>query len=127
MAAPNRAARRAGNPRSGRPSNLRPVEVPEFETFEDLLTEATGDVKPYKLVVSDEETLVIECPSSDDMDDLAVAEATRDRAMMLEAVFGEHADRIGELTGGKPFPVLGKLVERVMMHYGLQDGANRGE
>jgi hypothetical protein len=46
---------------------------------------------------------------------------------MLVAVFGDHADRVAELTGDKPFTVIGKLVERVMMHYGLQDGANRGE
>lgn len=117
---PNRSTRRAKSPRSGKP-NLRPApEVPEFETFEDLLQEAQGDLVPYKLVVSEDETLVIECPTGDDMDDLAEAESNRDKAAMLEAVFGEHADRVDELTRDKPFMVIGKLVERVLTHYGLQ-------
>lgn len=91
----------------------------EFKSFDERLAEAEKIAVPYKLPVSAEETLEFPCPTGGDLVSLASAQAVQDLAGMAAAVFGDQAARVLELTAGKPFVVLVKLVNDLMSFYNL--------
>lgn len=96
----------------------------EYQTWDAFIEESTKDLKPFGLVLpGDDEPTVFPCPTGAQMQALAVAQQNMDDEAAAVAVFGEHAERIMDLTAGKPFVVRARLLGKVMEHYGLQAGA----
>jgi hypothetical protein len=90
----------------------------EFKTFSAYVAEANDGIEMFKLPVSEDETLEIGPPTGDDLKLLAKAQRTQDVDLMAEAVFGQHAERLLELTGGENYIVVNMIVRDVMSHYG---------
>jgi hypothetical protein len=96
----------------------------EYQTWDDFVSEAIEGIKPFGLrLPGDEEPTVFPCPTGAQMQALGVAQRNMDDEAAAAAMFGEHADRIMELSAGKPFVVRARLMAKVMEHYGLQMGA----
>src|SRR3954454_23242910 len=98
----------------------------QFPTFNEILAEANEGVENYRLPITDDEVLVIPCPTGDQMKAFGLATRNMDDEAAALAIFGEHADRILELTGGEKFYVRAIILGRVMKHYGMQ-AAQLGE
>lgn len=116
-------------PAARRPSNTKPglkaaakvkVEAPKYATWDEFVSDVAGDLEPFELPLPSGEVAVIECPTGEQMDQLAEAEKQRDEGLAVAAIFGEHADAIVEATKGAPFMVRGRLIGKVMNHFGLQ-------
>jgi hypothetical protein len=93
-----------------------------FQTWDELMSEATEGIEDFRLPISAEEVLVIKCPTGDQMKAFGLATRSMDDEAAAVALFGENADRILELTGDKPFFVRAKILGKVMEHYGMQAG-----
>lgn len=112
-----------------KPRLVKPADTPRFKTWDEYVEEATTGVEPFRLPVSAEEELEIECPTGDDLVAVGEAQRTQDMAALAVAVFGDHAGRILQLAGPRPFTIINRLVNDVMAHYNLlaQQGAGRQE
>lgn len=97
---------------------LTAVQEVHVETWDEFLAEATKDLKPFRMPLPDGDVLEVECPSSDDLTAVGAAQQTGDTAAMAVAVFGDQAAKVLTLVGALPFPVMLKLVGKVMAHYG---------
>jgi hypothetical protein len=114
-------------PKSAHRNGLAAAATVTFPTWDDLQAEALEDVEPYKLPISADEVLTIQCPSSDAMTALGHAQRTGDENAAAVALFGEeNAARVLELAGPKPFVVLAKLTDKVLGYY-QTGGKNLGD
>jgi hypothetical protein len=101
----------------------------EIQGWDDYLAEAAPDVVPFRKRLPNGEIMEVPCPSSEAVDDLGVAQSQGDVPAMFLAMFGEDlAPQLLELTAKQPFTTRVKLVNDVMMHYGmsLQNLPNSG-
>jgi len=98
------------------PSNgLKAASTFEYKTWDTYVTEA--QVEPYPLKVSADETLVIECPTGADIKSYALAQRTGNEDLAMVSLFGEHAERVEQLSAGAPHGALRHLVEDVARHF----------
>lgn len=92
----------------------------KFQTWDELMAEATEGIEDFQLPISEDEVLTIPCPTGDQMQAFGVAQRNMDDTAAAVALFGDNAPRILELTGDQPFYVRAKLLAKVMQHYGMQ-------
>lgn len=96
----------------------------QYQTWDSFVEEATAGIEPYGLTLpGDTEPTVFPCPTGAQMEALGAAQRNMDDETAAIAIFGEHAQRILELSAGQPFVVRARLMAKVMEHYGLQAGA----
>lgn len=90
-----------------------------FKAWDQYATEA--EVPPFELPVSDEETLVFECPSGTAL--LRVSQGMRsgDLELILRAVVGEQWERVEQLLGGAGHKAFPALVEDMMAHFDMYE------
>jgi transposase len=98
-----------------------------FQTWDEILAEVNEGVEDYRLPISPDEVLVIPCPSGDQMQAFGDATRNMDDTAAAVAIFGKHAPRILELTGGEKFYARAKLLAKVMQHYSIQAGLQAPE
>jgi hypothetical protein len=92
----------------------------EIQDWDAYVEEATPDVQQFRKRLPDGTVLSVPCPSSTAVDDLGVAQADGDVPGMYVALFGaDLAPQLLELTAEKAFTVRIKLINDVMMHYGM--------
>ncbi len=92
----------------------------DIQGWDDYVAEAAPDVTPFRKRLPDGEVMEIPCPSSEQVDDLSVAQTRGDVPAMFLAMFGEDlAPKLLELTAGKAFTIRVKLINDVMFHYGM--------
>lgn len=91
----------------------------EFKSWDQYTREA--QVPPFELPVSDEETLVFECPSGTAL--LRVSQGLRngDIELILRAVVGDQWERVEELLGAAGHKAFPALVEDMMAHFELYE------
>ncbi len=92
----------------------------QFKSFDQYVEEANANKTPFALVISDEETITVECPLGNDIIALSEAQVAQDIVAMATAIFHENAPRILQLTGTQRFTVLASIVNDVMLYYGVQ-------
>lgn len=90
-----------------------------FKAWDQYATEA--EVEPFRLPVSDEETLVFECPSGTAL--LRVSQGMRsgDLELILRAVVGEQWERVEQLLGSAGHKAFPALVEDMMAHFDMYE------
>lgn len=98
-----------------------------FQTWDEIMAEATEGIEDYQLPIGPDEVLTIPCPTGDQMQAFGAASRNMDDTAAAVAIFGEHAPRILELTADKPFFVRAKILAKIMQHYGMQAGAQLPE
>lgn len=92
----------------------------EVQGWDEYLAEAAPDVVPFRKRLPSDEVIEVPCPSSEQVDDLSVAQQQGDVPAMFLAMFGEDlAPQLLELTAKAPFTTRVKLINDVMMHYGM--------
>jgi hypothetical protein len=99
----------------------------KFQTWDEIMAEATDGIEDYQLPVSPDEVLTIPCPSGDQMQAFGEASRNMDDTAAAVAIFGDNAPRILELTAKQPFFVRAKILAKVMQHYGMQAGLQTPE
>lgn len=104
----------------------------QFKTWDQYVAEAAHP--PFELVVSADETLLFPCPDGAATRNIEIARRTGEFDLMVNATFGEHVDRVLELTAGAPGGVMRELVMDVLEHFELvvrpkteEDGDEPGE
>lgn len=103
-----------------KPKLVNPTGV-EYATWNQFVSEATDSIKPYGLVLpGDAEPTIFPCPTGAQMEALGLAQANTSDHDAFVALFGTLAERLLELTASLPFTVRAKLIQAIMMHYGLQ-------
>ena len=97
-----------------------------YQTWDEFVEEATKDITPYGLVLpGDDRPTIFPCPTGAQMQAFGVAMNTMNDEAGAAAIFGEHADRIIDLTQGQPFVVRARLMAEIMKHYGIQAGGTQ--
>lgn len=91
----------------------------EFKTWNTYVTEAQHE--PFPLHLSDTETLHIEVPTGADMKAFGLAQRTGNEDLAMTSLFGEHAERIAELSADAPFGALANLTKDVAQYFGIVD------
>lgn len=91
----------------------------QFKTWDQYAEEARLD--PFKLPVSADETLVIECPTGVAL--MRIAEGVRrgDLELVLRSLTGEAWGRIEQLLGGVGHKAMPSLTEDMMDHFSLYE------
>lgn len=90
----------------------------QFKSWDQYAQEVEAEIQPFKLPISDDETLTITCPTGLGLRDMARAQATGDFEGIVAAAFGDQAERMWELAGTAGFPVINRVLADVMAHYG---------
>lgn len=108
----------------GNTPRIKAVTKPEpvddgIQLWDEFVQEATPDVEPWQKRMPDGELLTVNCPTSDQLDLVAVHQGQGDVPGMATALFGQDAAKILELTGAKPFTVRVRLINDVLAHYGM--------
>ncbi len=97
------------------------VTQSQYETWDQLVGEATADIEPYVLPLPDGTKVEIPCPTGRQMEAFAVADRTRDENAAMGAMFGpDLAPTLMLATADLPFFVRAQIVNKIMMHYGMQ-------
>lgn len=78
-------------------------------------------IEPFKLVISDEETLVFENPSGAALVQIMHGLRTGDLEVILSSLAGEAWPRLQELFGGVGHKALPALTEDLMDHFDLYE------
>jgi len=80
-------------------------------------------IPPFEIVVSDEETLVIEAPTGVALERYAEGARKGDLALVMWALVGDHWDRIRELLGkpGTSHKAMRNLIEDLCDHFQLYE------
>lgn len=98
----------------------------QYRTWDQFVEEATEGIEPFALILpGDDEPTIFPCPTGAQMEAFGVASKTMDDNAATVALLGEHAERIMDLTAGKPFTVRAKFLADLMTHYGLQSGGGQ--
>lgn len=91
----------------------------EFRTWDAYVAEAQHP--PFELMVSADETLDITCPDGAASRSITIAQRTADYDLLLTSLFGDHAERVGELAAAAPATAFPELVLDVLVHFGLAE------
>lgn len=95
-------------------------EDPDVQLWDEYVEEAKPTVKPWAKRLPDGSTLVVTCPTSEQLQMLGVHQRVGDTEQMVIDVFGEvDAPVVMELTAALPFTVRLKMINDVMRHYGM--------
>lgn len=93
----------------------------QYETWDELFSEATADIEPFILPLPDGTRVEVPCPTGRQMEAFAVADRTRDENAAMVAMFGEElAPKLMLATADLPFFARAHLANKIMMHYGMQ-------
>jgi hypothetical protein len=112
-----RTAAKAASKLAIAPADTTPGEV---QGWDEYLAEAAPDVTSFRKRLPDGDIVEVPCPSSEQVDDLTVAQQQGDVPAMFLAMFGDDlAPTLLELTAKAPFTTRVKLINDVMMHYGM--------
>lgn len=129
------------NTRRARPgptrSKKQAPEVEEFDTFDEMMADATDDVAPFVMPVprwdpeTDErlpdEKVTFPCPTGDQMEDWNIAARGGDDYAAYIALYGEDvAERLWRATGTLPFVKRATLMSKILVHYQLQAADGMG-
>lgn len=107
-------------PRTAAKAAAAVVAVPAVPQWDVYVSEVKKDLKPWRMQLPDGEILEVDCPVSDKLDELSQAQLRGDSMGMLVAVFGaDTATKLMRLTAGEPWPVRLRLVDDVMIHFGM--------
>lgn len=87
--------------------------------WDDYVQEA--EVPPFRLVVSDEETVEIACPTGEALLKVARAGRDGDHLAVLEILSGESWNRVSELVAKAPYQVMLDLSIDLQIHFGMTD------
>lgn len=90
-----------------------------FKTWDQYVDEAK--VEPFRLPVSEEETIVIEAPSGVALMRIMQGIRSGDLELILRALTGEQWERITELLGGASHKALPSLTEDMLDHFDLYE------
>ena len=90
-----------------------------FKTWDQYVDEAR--VEPFRLPVSDEETLIVEAPSGVALMRIMQGMRSGDLELILRALTGEQWDRINELLAGASHKALPSLTEDMLDHFDLYE------
>ncbi|NNG20495.1 hypothetical protein HJ590_13150 [Naumannella sp. ID2617S] len=91
----------------------------DFRTWDSFVDEAR--IEPYKLPISDDEVLTIECPSGAALVHIGQGMRNGDLEVILASLCGDSWDRINTLMATAPHGVLPNLVEAMMDHFNLYE------
>lgn len=91
----------------------------EFKTWDQYAEEAK--LEPFKLVISKDETLVIEAPTGTALMRITQGLRNGDMELVLRALAGEQWDRIAELLSDAGHKALPALLEDLMDHFDLYE------
>lgn len=98
---------------------IKAVPDHTVELWDEYVQDAEPDVEPWQKQLPDGTLLTVACPSSEAVDALGEAQAVGDVQSMIKAMFGDDADTIIELTKKKSFTLRVKMINDVMLHYGM--------
>lgn len=112
-------------------------EIEEFDTFDEMLGDATADVPPFVMPVprwdpeTDErlpdEKVSFPCPDGDAMEDWNTAARSGDDYAAYIALYGEDvAERLWRATSKRPFTDRAILMSKILVHYQLQAADGMG-
>ena len=90
-----------------------------FKSWDAYVDEAR--IEPFRLVVSEDETLVFEAPSGNALMRIMQGIREGDLELILHALAGEQWDRVTELFEGASHKVLPNLVEDMLDHFDLYE------
>jgi hypothetical protein len=91
----------------------------EFKTWDQYTEEAA--IAPFRLVISETETLVFEAPSGTALIRIMHGLRAGDLEAILVALVGEQWQRVEELLGQAGHKALPALVEDMMEHFDLYE------
>lgn len=93
----------------------------DIELWDEFVNDAAPDVKPWRKRMPDKSVLAIPCPTSAQVTDLGNAQMLGNVPGMLRALIQDQAraEEIIELTEDAYFTVRVRLVNSVMLHYGM--------
>jgi hypothetical protein len=98
-----------------------------FATWDEFVTEATKGIEPYVQPVpptADDphpDPVEVPCPTGDQLVALGAAQTGGSDEAAFVAIFGEElAPRLLLATGSLPFTVRAQMIQKLMMHYGMQ-------
>lgn len=91
----------------------------QFKTWDEYTEEAR--VEPFRLVVSDDETIVIQPPSGAALLHIMSGLRQGDLEMILNALAGDEWSRLEELFSTAGHKALPALVEDMMDHFDLYE------
>lgn len=107
-------------PRKPQLATAKAAEL-EYIVWDDFVSEAIEGTEPFRMLLpGDAEPTVFPCPTGAQMEALGLAQQSMDDAAAFTALFGEVGKRLIELSAPLPFTVRAKLMQKVMVHYGLQ-------
>lgn len=78
-------------------------------------------IEPFRLRISDDETLVIEAPTGGALMNIMRGLRSGDLELILVSLAGDHWQRLEELFGTAGHKVLPKLTEDMMDHFDLYE------
>lgn len=91
----------------------------QFRTWDQYAEEAR--IEPFRLVISDDETLVFEAPSGAALMQIMRGLRQGDLQLILVALAGDQWPRLEELFGGVGHKALPALTEDLMDHFELYE------
>lgn len=91
----------------------------QFKTWDDYAAEAK--IEPFRLVISADETLVIEPPTGAALMHIMQGLRSGDIVLILSSLAGDHWQRLEELFGGIGHKALPALTEDMMDHFDLYE------
>lgn len=91
----------------------------DFRTWDSYVEEAR--IEPFRLQVSEDETLIVECPSGVALTRIAEGLRNGDLELILMNLTGDQWERIRELLGGAGHKALPRLTEDMMDHFDLYE------
>lgn len=90
-----------------------------FKTWDEYTEEAK--IEPFRLVISDDETLVFEPPSGTALMHIMHGLREGDLEIILSSLAGDQWPRLQELFGGVGHKALPSLTEDLMDHFDLYE------
>ena len=91
----------------------------QFKKWDQYVTEAA--IEPFKLEVSDDETLVFEAPSGAALIQIMRGLRMGDLELILSSLAGDQWGRLLELFGGAGHKAMSALTEDLMAHFELYE------
>lgn len=91
----------------------------QFKKWDEYAAEAK--IEPFKLVISDDETLVFETPTGASLMHIMHGLRNGDLEVILSALAGDQWPRLEELFGGVGHKALPALTEDLMDHFDLYE------
>jgi hypothetical protein len=89
------------------------------KTWDEYVEEAK--IEPFRLPISDDETLVIEAPTGAALIQIMRGLREGDLELILASLTGDQWERLQELLGGVGHKAMPKLTEDLMDHFDLYE------